>query len=463
MIAPSSRLLLWFALVVLPAAALASVSGTAALFSTALVMTLVLVVVLDALFSQKSLDALAVELPDVVRLSKDNEASFYLAFINNSEKATSLRVGIPFPPQIHSPAYERAILLPADTPKSQLEWKCTGLQRGQYHLQQCCLERGSALGLWRIRRSKQVKCEMRVYPNLLAERNNLAALFLNKGNLGIHAQRQVGKGRDFEKLREYIPGDSYEDIHWKATAKRGYPVTKVFQIERTQEVYVIIDASRLSARLADTGSPTVSVSEKTSNGFSMPLESSHVTILERFLTSSLVMALAAQRQGDLFGVLSFSDRVHEFVRAKNGMAHYGLCRDALYRLEPQIVTPDYKELFAFIRLKLNRRALLIILTNLDDPNLAESFARHLDVISRCHLVLVNMLKPSFAEPIFSNPEVRNTDDLYRSLAGHYYWQELSELGKVLQKKGVRFGQLTNEKLCLQLVSQYINIKQRQLI
>jgi len=62
-----------------------------------------------------------------------------------------------------------------------------------------------------------------------------------------------GKGRDFEKLREYIPGDSLDDIHWKATAKRGHPVTKVFQIERTQEVYVILDASRLSG--APSGSP----------------------------------------------------------------------------------------------------------------------------------------------------------------------------------------------------------------
>src|SRR5204863_1117351 len=92
------------------------------------------------------------------------------------------------------------------------------------------------------------RSEIRVYPNLLNERKNLAALFLHRGSFGMHAQRQIGKGRDFEKLREYIPGDSYDEVHWKATAKRGRPVTKIFQIERTQEVYVIIDASRLSAR-----------------------------------------------------------------------------------------------------------------------------------------------------------------------------------------------------------------------
>ena len=93
-----------------------------------------------------------------------------------------------------------------------------------------------------------MQSEIRVYPNLLTERKNLAALFLNRGTFGIHAQRQVGKGRDFEKLREYVPGDGYDEIHWKATARRGRPITKVFQIEKTQEIYVIVDASRLSAR-----------------------------------------------------------------------------------------------------------------------------------------------------------------------------------------------------------------------
>ena len=68
-----------------------------------------------------------------------------------------------------------------------------------------------------------------MYPNLFDERKNVAALFLKRGDLGIHAQRQAGQGRDFEKLRSYIPGDSVGEIHWKASAKRGHPVTKVFQ------------------------------------------------------------------------------------------------------------------------------------------------------------------------------------------------------------------------------------------
>src|SRR6185436_7602963 len=109
-------------------------------------------------------------------------------------------------------------------------------------------------------------------------------------------------------------------------------------------------------------------------------------------TAALVLGLAAEQQGDLFGLITFGDKVEKFIPAKNGKAHYSVCRDALYTLEPRIVTPDYDELCTFIRLRLRRRALLLVLTSLDDPVLAESFIKNVDLIRRQHLILVNMLQ-----------------------------------------------------------------------
>jgi uncharacterized protein (DUF58 family) len=294
---------------------------------------------------------------------------------------------------------------------------------------------------------------VRVYPNLGAERRNLSALFLNRGTFGLHAQRQVGKGRDFEKLRDYIPGDSYDDVHWKATAKRGRPVTKIFQIERTQELYVIVDASRLSGREI----------ARAPDGPEAPEPRPVELILERFITSALILGLAAERQGDLFGLITFTNKVETFVRAKNGQAHYDACRDALYTLRPQTVTPDFDELATFIRLRLRRRALLVFLTALDDPVLAESFTRNMDLLARQHLVFVNMMKPPGADPLFSDAAVASTDDLYGRLGGHLQWHNLRELEKVLQRRGVRFSLLDNERMSTQLVSQYVSVKQRQIL
>jgi uncharacterized protein (DUF58 family) len=278
-------------------------------------------------------------------------------------------------------------------------------------------------------------------------------LFLNRG-IGIHPQRQVGKGREFEQLREYLPGDSLEDIHWKATAKRGEPVTKVFQLERTQQVYVIIDGSRLSARNSDASTPVFSTQQQDNN---------YTTIMERFAAAALVMGLAADRQGDLFGLLAFDNKIRKFVRAKNGRAHYDVCRDALYTMQARSVSPDFNELFTFIGTQIRRRALLIILTNLDDPVLAESFTSNIDVVSRRHLVLVNMLKPVDVEPLFSDAQVKSVNDLYGKLGGHMRWRHLRETEKLLQRRGIGFHMLTNEHLCADLVSQYLTVKRRQLL
>jgi uncharacterized protein (DUF58 family) len=336
-----------------------------------------------------------------------------------------------------------------------VEWPFKALKQGLYRLDACYLETSSRWGFWAVRRTQAVRSEIRVYPDLLRERKKLAGLFMNRG-FGIHAQRQVGKGKEFEQLREYLPGDSYEDIHWKATARRGQPITKVYQLERTQQIYVVIDCSRLSAR---NSAPTRKISSRVEQSKNAGL----TTILERFTTAALVMGLAADRQGDVFGLLTFDDRVRKFVQAKNGRAHYDVCRDALYTIRPQSFSPDFSEVFTFIAARIRRRSLLIFLTNLDDPVLAESFTSSVDIISRRHLVLVNMLKPAGAVPLFTDPEVGCVDDIYQKLGGHLVWRRLRETEKILQRHGIGFHMLQNENLCADLVSEYLTVKKRQLL
>lgn len=473
MIVPTSRLLLWVAMIVLPFALLAGVEPAVAVVSFSLLGAFIVVVLVDAALARSSLDGIGIELPRVTRMSKDREAKLELRIRNTRQRPKTLRVAPALPHEIDSPQEDALVALPAGSEWSRLTWDCRPRKRGNYPVESIYGQSESPLGFWATRKKFSTASEIRVYPNLLTERKNLAALFLHRGAFGLHAQRQVGKGRDFEKLREYVPGDSFDEIHWKATARRGQPITKVFQIERTQEVYVIVDASRLSARAADraessafsvqysdrqepaeTGDGNLNTEHRTPNTS---------TALERFVTAALVLGLAAEQQGDLFGLLTFNNKVEKFVRAKNGKVHYSACRDALYTLQPQIVTPDFDEVCTFIRLRLRRRALLVFLTSLDDPVVAESFVRNVELIRRQHLVLVNMLQPPGIAPLFTNPNVGSLDDLYRHLGGHLLWHNLRELEKVLQRRGVRFSLLQNERLCTELVSQYLGVKQRQLL
>jgi uncharacterized protein (DUF58 family) len=454
-IVPTYRLIILAGCILLPATLLVVANASAMAPTIILAAGVMVVALVDAYRSRQQLEGVRVLLPAVVRISRDREGRFNLEIENERLTVRRIRLGLPFPQEISTPSLELTVELPQDHPISSIGWLLKGLKQGRYSIDRCYLETASLWGLWSIRVAHPVAMEIRVYPNLFEERKNLSGLFLNRG-LGIHAQRQVGKGRDFEQLREYFPGDSFEDIHWKTTAKRGLPITKIYQIERTQQIYVIIDASRLSARSCG------GVSRSGVNG--KPVGADHyTTVLQRFITAALIMALAAERQGDLFGLLTFDDKVRAFLKAKMGKPHFNVCRDALYMLQPKRVSPDFAELFTFVGTKIRRRAFLVFLTHLDDPVLADSFSQHIDLIARNHVVLVSMIKPMTVKPLFTPGSVSSVNDIYSDLGGHMIWRRIRETQKVLQRRGVGFTMLNNENFCTELVSQYLTLKRRQVL
>ena len=439
MIVPTNRLLIFVALY-LPFLGLLPIFSESKAVLIVASLLLAAIAALDAWLAPKELEGVFVRLPDLVRLSRDREGEIVLQVGNRSQRPKILRIGLPLPVEIKPAREIIESILPAESAGAIISVQCTPIKRGKYFLERYYMETSSKLGLWNIRANSPCNCELRVYPNLLEERKKLAAIFLNRGSFGIHSQRLVGLGREFEKLREYVPGDSYDQIHWKATAKRGRPVTKVFQIERTQEVYAVLDFSRLTAR-----------------------ESNSEPVLEQFVKSALILGLVAQQQGDLFGVITFSNKVQDFVRAGGGKDHYNTCRDTLYTLQPQVVTPDYEDLCSFIRLRLRRRALLVVLTDLNDPILAETFVRSSQLIARQHLVMVNMMRPPVAAPLFSQSDVESMDMLYKKLGGHMLWQNLRELENILHRQGIRLTQMDQPQMSAELISQYMSVKQRQIL
>ena len=456
MFVPKSRLIISIGIVFLPASVAAVLLPWAAWPSIGLITVFILLALIDLGLSLDRLEGLQLALPEVLRISVGHSKDLIVHLQNERLLIRKLRLGIAFPDGLKTCSRDILAVLPEDCADSVVRWPVRGFRQGRYAIKYCYLETPSRFGMWSMRKGVNTHSEIRVYPDLMKERRKLSALFLKKG-IGVHAHQQVGKGRDFEQLREYLPGDSYEDIHWKATAKRGEPITKVYQIERTQEVYLIIDASRLSARAGGKGN---SADEQPEGPNKRRFES---TLLDQYKSAALITALAAERQGDMFGLLTFDDQVRSFIPAKNGIAHFNVCRDALYTLTPRRVSPDFAELFTTIGSRVRRRALLIFLTHLDDPVLAEMFARHIDLICRKHLVTVSMLKPFDANPLFSSDDVAMIDDLYRKLGEHLQWRHLMETRMILRRHGVGFFLPDRDSLCTELISQYLNVKRRQLL
>lgn len=453
MIVPSSRLVFWTAAVAVPAALAAAAVPAVAGAAWAAVGVLAVAALADAVQSAGYLRRLTVDVPGVVRLSRDQDGVIPLRLGEVHRPFRNLRVGLALPEELGSRQEDLRTDLPEAGMDYHVAWACRPVRRGRYERARCGLECDSAWGLWMVRRRLDVTADLRVYPNLRSERRRAAAQFLNRGGMGVHRWRQVGKGREFEKLREYVPGDSLDDIHWKATARRRHPITKVFQIERTQEIYVVLDSSRLSARPAPS----------TTAGAPGEGPEAPANLLDRYIAAGLLLGRAAESQGDRFGLIEFNGGVRGFIRAGRGKAHFDACRNALCTLMPGRVSPDFAELFAFVGTRLRKRALLVVLTSLDDTVVAEGFLRAVDLVRRKHLVAVAMMRPPGAHPLFTDNAVQSVEEVCRRLEGHETWRRLRETEQALRQMGVLFELMDPRQLSAGLIAQYMSIKQRQMI
>ena len=429
MIVPTNRLLWGAVAIALPAATIAGLVPGIAVPAWILIGACAAGAVADALRGLRRIDAIQAGTPGALRLTKNTPIEVPFAIENRTGFALQVRLAPTLPEGVHTaqPVFELA----APSGSSTAPWPCTSTTRGDHPLRELHMEAASPLGLWSVRTHRELDCTLRVYPNLRDRAT--AALFLRAAGPGVRLRRQRGKGKEFENLRHYMPGDSFEDVHWKATARRGSPMVKLYSIEHAQEVYAVIDASRLSAREG---------------------------ILDSYVDAALHLALIADRQRDRFGLVTFGDRTHTFVRARNGMDHFRLCREAVYRLAPQRVSPDFREVFTSLQTNLRRRALLVIFTSLDDALLAEAFERDVAMLARRHLVLVNVMQTAAMKPLFVR-ETADLDDAYTGLAGQLAWNRMRRLQIALQNRGVRLSFVDPERIKAQVTSGYLEVKRRQ--
>jgi uncharacterized protein (DUF58 family) len=432
MTVPSERLLWVAALAVLPVAAVAGMVAGAALPCTLVIAAVALLAAFDAVRGSERLATVVVRAPQFLRLTKDVPGLLKLTVENGSSKPLALRLGVAMPAGAASEELTRALV--ASPGASVTDWPVTGTARGDHKLAQIHVEAQSPMGLWQVRGRRAIDCGLRVYPNLRDRAT--AALFSKTANIGLRLRRQVGKGREFDNLRQYMPGDSFEDIHWKATARRGFPTVKLYQVEHAQEVYAVIDSSRLSMRPG---------------------------ILESYVEASLHLALVAERAGDRFGLVTFSDHTQSLVRARHGLDHFRLCRETIYNLKAERVSPDFRDVFSSLQLNLRRRTLLVFFTSLDDALLAETFEREVPMLARRHLVLVNVTQSPGVKPLFEETPPADLDALYGGLAGQMLWNRMRKLKIALQNRGIKLTVVDPARIKMQVTSQYLDVKRRQIL
>ena len=176
-----------------------------------------------------------------------------------------------------------------------------------------------------------------------------------------------GQGMEFAEVREYAPGDEYRQIDWNVSARMGHPYVKKYTEERELTVLFAVDMSG-SEQFGTRGRFKAEVAAEI----------------------AAVIAMAAIKNNDRVGLLSFTDRIEEFVPPKKGRRHaLRLIRDLL-AFRPVGRGTDISTALDYLGRILRHRAIIFLISDFLDTG----FERSLKLLSRRHdLVAITVSDP----------------------------------------------------------------------
>jgi uncharacterized protein (DUF58 family) len=327
------------------------------------------------------------------------------------------------------------------------------LRRGLWPGPRVGIERRSRLGIWRLRQWFDSPEQLQIEADLRSGRREILRSPVYRSLVASRQTPWTGHGRDFERLREYQAGDTYSEIAWKSTARRGAPVTRLFQWEQKQEVYFVVDQSRASALALD---PTADIESD------VPQARAPRRLLDLAVETALVGATVALELGDEFGLVTYADEPKSWLPAGSGQSHFHQFRDRLLNIEPLPTTADYEALFGEIRVRLRRRAYLLLLADLTERSVSDSLRRGVGLVRSPHALLMTSILPAHARPAFSpGEELRTDQDVYAALAGEKENQRLGALARQLRQLNVQLRYIPAEMFLRKAVEGYLESKREQ--
>jgi uncharacterized protein (DUF58 family) len=253
-------------------------------------------------------------------------------------------------------------------------------RRGAHVLGDVRLRLLSPLGLvWRQARLSGAQ-RIEVVPALAGLKRTLRLAGSDRWlDLGVRRQRRRGSlTTDFESLREYVTGDDVRLVDWKATARRGYPTVRQFQVERGQELVLLVDCGR---RMAAT------VAGGAGRGW---------TKLDHALDAALELAAVALQEGDRVGLAAYDVGLRAWVPPARGSRQLQRLLEAAYELQPRLVEGDLGRALAEVRVRHRRRALLAVLSDVGDPLSAERLRAALRAAGGAQVVFAALDDPELS-------------------------------------------------------------------
>lgn len=355
---------------------------------------------------------------------------------NTAPRAARLRVREVRPELLGGLQPARALrVAPAATTRE--EHPVVPLRRGREEAGSFVVDSVGPLGLGVRRGSISLPWTVVVYPPMVSMRLRASvAQSLRRRELGRRPERQLGEGRLFESLREFVPGDDPRHVDWKATARRRKLITRQYEAERRQHVLLVMDTGRLLT--ADVGG---------------------VSRLDFAVQAALELAYAAAQHDDNVGVMAFADGVRHYVAPQRGQGGIKAVLDVLAVIEPTLVEPDYPGAFRYLAVRNRKRALTVLFTDVIDRFASEALVANVATLRPRHVPLaVTLRNPELDALAGSRPA--SAGDAYRKAAAEELLRARDEALGYMRRSGVMVLDVAPQRAAQAVVQRYLELKRR---
>lgn len=387
------------------------------------------------------------QLPRRLMIGAENEILIKLS--HTFSRSVSFTLKDEFPPELELRGARVLVAVPKPRSgqrtlplrhEASVSYKLYAAQRGDFHFGDIWLRWRSPWGFVVKQTRIPAATHVKVYPNiheahkyeLQAQRNRLL-------QAGLRRIRLRGQGREFESLRDYVPGDELRHVSWATTARRGRLTTRQYQVERNQSIVVMLDAGRL-----------------------MTSRIEKLAKLDHAINAALAIGYVATSGGDNLGLLVFNRQVTKYLPPQRGHAQMGALLESLYNVKAQMVEPSYARAFQYLAKHCQRRSLVIILTDLVDRESSAELLSYTETLLPRHLPLIVTIGDNDLRALVTHPP-RDVKEVYQqSVAEELLQQREEALARITELGGLALD-VPAGQLSLQLVNKYLEVKERGLL
>jgi len=319
-------------------------------------------------------------------------------------------------------------------------YQLTPKERGEYHFGRLNLYAESTIGLIAKRFIFGSTTMVKTYPSFKQlKRFELLNFDRNSVATGLKKIRRIGHSMEFEKIKDYVIGDDLRTINWKATAKKNSLMVNLFQDEKSQQIYSIIDRGR-----------------------SMKMPFNGLSLLDYAINASLVISNVALKKHDKAGMLTFSKKVENSVVAERRNSQMQMIQEALYNVKTDFYESDFSRLYSITKQRINHRSLLLLYTNFETLDSLTRQLPYLKALAKSHLLVVIFFKNTELNKVIET-KASTIQQVYDKVIAEKFAFEKRLIVNELKKYGIYSILTKPEDLTVNTINKYLEIKARGLL